>query len=124
MWQDYRNKTYIIMPGVPFEMKHIMLERVLPRLGRLDGRVPRWHHTLLTGGLGESFLAEKIADIERALPPHIHLAYLPKPGLVRLRLTATGADLGALQQETQQIADTLKSRIGDYFLGDGEATLE
>ncbi len=124
MWQDYRNKTYIIMPGVPFEMKHIMQERVLPRLRQLDGRVPRWHHTLLTGGLGESFLAEKIADIELALPPHIHLAYLPKPGLVRLRLTATGADLGALQQETQQIASTLKSRIGDYFLGDGDVALE
>lgn len=124
MWQDYRGKTYIIMPGVPFEMKHIMQERVLPRLRRLKGRTPIWHHTLLTGGLGESFLAEKIADIEAALPSHIHLAYLPRPGLVRLRLTATGMNQEALKLETQQIANQLKTRIGEYFLSEGDVSPE
>lgn len=124
MWVMHKGKPYVIMPGVPFEMKHIMQERVLPRLRNLEGRVPVWHHTVLTAGIGESFLAEKIADIEAALPPHIHLAYLPKPGLVRLRLTATGEDLEKLKRETQIIVAQLKERIGDYFLSDSDTTLE
>lgn len=124
MWIMHKEKPYVIMPGVPFEMKHIMQERVLPRLRNLEGRIPVWHHTLLTGGIGESFLAEKIADIEAALPSHIHLAYLPKPGLVRLRLTAIGENLEGLKQETQTIADQLKDRIGEHFLADEDTTLE
>lgn len=124
MWVMHNNKPYVIMPGVPFEMKHVMQERVLPRLRNLEGRMPVWHHTLLTAGIGESFLAEKIADIEAALPPHIHLAYLPKPGLVRLRLTAVGENLNVLKQETQAIADQLKERIGEHFLSDKDTTLE
>src|SRR5690606_3508510 len=100
MWVTHKGKPYVIMPGVPFEMKHLMQERVLPRLRHMEGRQPLWHHTVLTAGIGESFLAEKIADIESALPSHIHLAYLPKPGFVRLRLTATGANLEILKQET------------------------
>src|SRR5690606_10160717 len=113
-----------IMPGVPFEMKHIMQEHVLPRLRNMEGRRPLWHHTVLTAGIGESFLAEKIADIEGALPTHIHLAYLPKPGLVRLRLTATGEDPDALKQETSAIADQLRERLGDHFLAGEDTKLE
>ena len=124
MWVMHDNKPYVIMPGVPFEMKHIMQERVLPRLRNLDGRLPVWHHTILTGGIGESFLAEKIADIEAALPSHIRLAYLPKPGLVRLRLTAVGKKLETLQQETQVVARQLKERLGEHFLTDRDVTFE
>lgn len=123
MWIDHNGATYIIMPGVPFEMKHIVQNRVRPKLRHFPGRLPIWHHTLLTGGIGESFLAKKIADIENALPPHIHLAYLPKPGLVRLRLTAIGQDLDRLKEETQQIAYKIKKQIGDYFLVDGDVAL-
>src|SRR5690606_18155005 len=112
------------MPGVPFEMKHIMQEHVLPRLRNMEGRRPLWHHTVLTAGIGESFLAERIADIEGALPPHIHLAYLPKPGLVRLRLTATGEDLDVLKQETNTISGQLRERLGDHFLADEDTQLE
>ncbi|MFC3197814.1 competence/damage-inducible protein A [Parapedobacter deserti] len=124
MWVEHQHKRYIIMPGVPFEMKHVMQERVLPRLRQLSGRTPLWHHTVLTGGLGESFLAEKIADIEAALPPHIRLAYLPKPGIVRLRLTATGDALETLKTETATISQKIKERIGDHFLADEDTTLE
>ena len=108
MWMIHKGKPHIVMPGVPFEMKHIMQTRVLPRLRDMEGRAPIWHHTLLTAGIGESFLSEKIADIESGLPPHIHLAYLPEPGFVRLRLTATGEDLALLKMETQTVADLLK----------------
>jgi len=124
MWMEHKGKPYIIMPGVPFEMKHIMQEHVLPRLRNMEGRRPLWHHTVLTAGIGESFLAEKIADIEGALPTHIHLAYLPKPGLVRLRLTATGEDPDALKQETSAIADQLRERLGDHFLAGEDTKLE
>lgn len=124
MWVTHKEKPYIIMPGVPFEMEHIMEDRVLPRLRNLAGTKPLWHHTMLTAGIGESFLAEKIADIEAALPPHIHLAYLPKPGLVRLRLTAMGESLAALKSETQAIANQLAERIGEHFLADEDTSLE
>ncbi|WP_257669309.1 competence/damage-inducible protein A [Parapedobacter tibetensis] len=124
MWLTHKGKTYIIMPGVPFEMKHIMQERVLPRLRLFEGRLPMWHHTLLTGGIGESFLAKQIADIEAALPPHIHLAYLPKPGVVRLRLTAIGDNLDTLKRETQAIAAQFKERIDGHFIADEDTTLE
>jgi len=124
MWLTHKEKPYIIMPGVPFEMKHIMQERVLPKLRYMDGRTPIRHQTLLTGGLGESFLAERITDIEAALPPHIRLAYLPKPGLVRLRLTAMGTNEEKLKQEVEDIAARLKERIGPYFLTDQDAGVE
>ncbi|MFB2118686.1 competence/damage-inducible protein A [Parapedobacter sp. 2B3] len=124
MWVTHKEKPYIIMPGVPFEMKHIMQEHVLPRLRNLEGRQPLWHHTLLTAGIGESFLAEKIADIEGALPAHIQLAYLPKPGMVRLRLTAKGKQLEVLKQETTAVARQLRERLGDHFLADEDTTLE
>ncbi len=124
MWVTHKGKPYVIMPGVPFEMKHLMQERVLPRLRHMEGRQPLWHHTVLTAGIGESFLAEKIADIESALPSHIHLAYLPKPGFVRLRLTATGANLEILKQETAAVSDQLKERLGDYFIANEDTLLE
>src|SRR3546814_4797050 len=78
----------------------------------------------ISAGIGESFLAEKIADIESALPPHIHLAYLPKPGLVRLRLTATGENQDILKQETAAAASQLEDRLGDNFLAHEDTALE
>ena len=124
MWLTHKEKPYIIMPGVPFEMQHIMRERVLPRLLNLEGRQPLWHHTVLTAGIGESFLAERIADIESALPAHIQLAYLPKPGLVRLRLTATGENLVTLKRETAAVTSQLRERLGHHFLANEDTTLE
>lgn len=123
MWVKWQGKYIAIMPGVPFEMKHIMNERVIPRLRKMEGRDSIWHHTMLTGGIGESFLAEKIADIETNLPAHIHLAYLPKPGLVRLRLSATGKEHSILQTETAEITHQIQARIGRHFLADYDTTL-
>jgi len=124
MWVEHQGKPYVILPGVPFEMKHVMQERVLPRLAARSSGQAVVHRTVLTGGIGESFLAEQIADIENALPPHIRLAYLPKPGFVRLRLTAVGTDQAALEQETSRIAELFRERLGAYFLADRDITLE
>ena len=76
------------MPGVPFEMKWLMQNSVLPMLEEQLGAEAIVHKTILTFGIGESFLADKIADWEDALPTHIKLAYLPEAGKVRLRLSA------------------------------------
>src|ERR1700694_4112937 len=86
MWFEKDGVIYVSLPGVPHEMKGFMQQSVIPRLQEkllLPGGV---HRTLLTAGVGESTLADTIADFEKDLPPHIKLAYLPAYGLVRLRL--------------------------------------
>ena len=85
------SKIVISMPGVPFEMKWLMQNSVLPLLEERLGAEAIVHKTILTFGIGESFLADKITDWEDALPSHIKLAYLPEAGKVRLRLSAYGS---------------------------------
>lgn len=97
MWFEKQGKVYVSLPGVPFEMMGLADEMVIPMLksyfnGRLD---PVLHKTLVSVGIGESFLAELIAPVENSLPPYIHLAYLPRPGMVRLRLSAYGGEFRA-----------------------------
>ncbi len=105
---DEPGRVYISLPGVPFEMKNLMLNRVLPKLQERF-RMPVIRHKIIrTVGIGESFLAERIAQWEDSLPPHIKLAYLPHFGQVRLRLTATGDDLDTLGHELDaQVAKVL-----------------
>ena len=88
MWFEREGRVVISLPGVPFEMEHLMEEEVMPRLkGRFSLR-SIVHRTLITSGLAESMLAERIAPWEDALPDYLKLAYLPNPGAVRLRLSA------------------------------------
>jgi nicotinamide-nucleotide amidase len=101
MWFERNGKVFISMPGVPFEMKNLMTHTLLPKLQAFFETPVIYHKMLRTIGIGESFLAERIADWEDNLPPHIKLAYLPNFGQVRLRLTATGTDLEQLKKETQ-----------------------
>src|SRR5690606_34323881 len=99
MWMEKNNKVFISLPGVPFEMKALISNEVLPRL-KTKFKCPFiLHRTLLIYGLGESTLADRIASWEDALPKHIKLAYLPDLGRMRLRLSAKGFD------EKQIIAD-------------------
>jgi nicotinamide-nucleotide amidase len=123
MWIHLGEKHLVILPGVPFEMKHLMQVHVLPRVQKMPGTIPLWHHTFMTAGLGESYLAERIAPIEDALPSYMHLAYLPQPGAVRLRLSAQGHDVSRLQQETIQIGNQIKEAIGEHFIADQDCTL-
>jgi nicotinamide-nucleotide amidase len=108
MWFEHNGVVFVSMPGVPFEMKNLMTHRVLPKL-QTHFETPTIHHKMIrTVGLGESFLAERIAAWEDALPTHIRLAYLPSFGQVRLRLTATGQNLETLKAETDaQVAAVL-----------------
>ena len=116
-------KIVISMPGVPFEMKWLMQNSVLPLLeGRL-GAEAIVHKTILTFGIGESFLADKIADWEDALPQHIKLAYLPEAGKVRLRLSAYGSDNAVLESEVAAQIKQLKEIIGEYIYGYDDETI-
>ncbi|WP_407431043.1 competence/damage-inducible protein A [Arcticibacter sp.] len=124
MWFEEGGHIYVSLPGVPFEMKYLIEEEVLPRVKVHFDLSAIVHHTILTAGLGESFLAEAIADIEDSLPPHIHLAYLPKLGQVRLRLSAYGLDGAALSTEIRQYVTKITARIPEYVIVSEDIPLE
>ncbi|MBS1752970.1 MAG: CinA family nicotinamide mononucleotide deamidase-related protein [Ferruginibacter sp.] len=117
-------KVFVSMPGVPHEMQGLMTDDVVPLLVKKFSFPSICHKTLLTSGIGESFLAELIKDFENALPAHIKLAYLPNYGLVRLRLTATGFDKEKNEKEIQQLFDTLKILTKDYLVTDVDEPMQ
>ncbi len=121
---EKEGKYYAFLPGVPFEMKHLIEHRVLPDLRRLQPEAYVYNAHLITIGLGESHLARQIADIEDAMPTFMKLAYLPKLGLVRLRLTAAGADLEVLKKETDNIADAVAQRLGKHVVAREDLSFE
>lgn len=124
MWFNHKGKVFMSMPGVPHEMKRMMTDFVIPKL-KQTFKTPVIHHKVIrTVGIGESFLAEKIATWENALPPHIKLAYLPSLGEVKLRLTGIGTSAQALQQETDELTEKLKVLAAPYIYGYGEEPLE
>ena len=89
MWFERSNTIFVSMPGVPYEMKHLMSEQVLPKVQEIFKLPAIFHKTIMTEGIGESFLVEIIKDWETSLiPEDIKIAYLPSPGIVRVRLTA------------------------------------
>jgi len=112
MWFNVAGKIYVSMPGVPFEMMYMMEAQVIPKLKTALELPVIIHKTILTVGEGESFLAEKIADIENELPTYIKLAYLPKMGQVRLRLSAYGEDEAELQNQIDEFATKIAERVG------------
>lgn len=115
---------FVSMPGVPHEMKWLMQHHVLPLVEKRFTRGVIRHRTLLTAGIGESFLAEMIADIESLLPSHIKLAYLPNYGMVRLRLTASGTDAAILEEELAGYFNQLLVRTKDYLVVDEDIPME
>ncbi|RFZ84710.1 competence/damage-inducible protein A [Mucilaginibacter terrenus] len=124
MWFNHNGKIYVSMPGVPFEMKYMVEEEVMPKLKDTFKLPFIIHKTILTAGEGESFLAEKIADIEDALPPNIKLAYLPKLGQVRLRLSADGDDEVQLRAEIEDYAARIIERVKYAVVADEDVALE
>ena len=120
-------KLLISLPGVPHEMKIAMREQVLPYIRlkvkgeRLEARGEIIHRTILVHGIPESKLAIQIEDWENALPSYIHLAYLPKDGMIRLRLSSYGE---ATEAEIQSHIDTLLPLISDYLLATEDISLE
>lgn len=117
MWFEKNNKVFVSMPGVPREMQAITEEEVIPRLKERFTLPCIVHRHLLTAGVGESVLAEKVADLEDNLPHHIKLAYLPGLGTVKLRLTARGDDRVELEHELINWQDQFMERVGKYTYG-------
>ncbi|MFV0247899.1 MAG: competence/damage-inducible protein A [Tenacibaculum sp.] len=125
MWFFENNTAFISLPGVPYEMKGLLNEQVLPKIQRQFQLPYIVHKTILTCGLGESVVAERIARWEENLPSFIKLAYLPSFGKVRLRLSAKGKDLEVLQKTLTEQIKLLKQLISDIFVGiENSASLE
>ena len=124
MWFEKEGKVYVSMPGVPHEMKGIMTDLVLPRLQTHFTMSAIVSRTLLTFGIGESFLAERIKDFEEALPPNIKLAYLPNYGMVRLRLTGTASEKAIIEPQVQAQFDALLQLLPDVLVTDKDEPME
>ncbi len=118
------DRIYVSMPGVPHEMKGIMTGSVLPLIQQEYTLPFILHRTLLTAGVGESFLAEKINAWEEALPSHIKLAYLPNYGMVRLRLSATGTQKEPLEHELEQQFEQLQNQVREHMVVNEDMPLE
>lgn len=125
MWFERDGRVFVSMPGVPYEMKGMMEADVLPRLRSRFDPPSIVHRTVLTTGLGESHLAERIADWENGLAAEaIKLAYLPSPGLVKLRLsTYAGSDADATKARVDRKVEELRTLIPGLIYGEGEEQL-
>ena len=117
MWMQKEKTVFVSLPGVPFEMKHLVQEKLIPLIKATFSLPARVHKTMMTYGLGESIIAEKISDWEATLPQHIKLAYLPNLGRVRLRLSARGTDEAVLRNEIDALFEDLYPLIGDHIKG-------
>ncbi len=124
MWFEQNGTYWMSMPGVPYEMKKLMKDFVLPKLPHIFQLPVIYHKVIKTVGIGESWLADLIKDWENELPDHIRLAYLPSPGHVKLRLTAFGTERKVLEQEVAKQIDLVMPLIQNYVYGYDEETLE
>ena len=118
MWFEKEGTVFVSMPGVPYEMKGIVEEQLIPRLIAHFERPHIEHFTLMTSGIGESLLADKIKAWEDSLDAEdIHIAYLPSPGVVKVRLSAIGNDKAAIQEKIQRKAKEFEQQVGEYVFG-------
>lgn len=122
MWIEHNKTVFISLPGVPYEMKGLLQNEVLPRLQEKFNRPFIVHKTILTTGMGESAIAEIIEDFENNLPLDIKLAYLPSLGRVRLRLSTKGTDEAGLHAAIDARVKQLQGLIGDIIIGYDEET--
>ncbi|MFY7900523.1 MAG: molybdopterin-binding protein, partial [Chitinophagaceae bacterium] len=121
---EKENKIFIALPGVPHEMKWIMANHVLPLITAKFNTPYIAHKTLLTAGIGESFLAELIQEEENKLPNNIKLAYLPNYGMVRLRLSASGKNKAETEPILQEHFQQLKTKVAPYLVIDEDISLQ
>ncbi|MCI4444157.1 MAG: competence/damage-inducible protein A [Lentimicrobium sp.] len=125
MWMKKENTVFISLPGVPFEMKYLVENEIIPKIVTEYKRPYIIHKTILTYGIGESLLSETIENWENNLPDFIKLAYLPSLGSVRLRLSARGTDKEFLEKSISENVLSLSKIVGDFIVGfDDDETLE
>lgn len=124
MWFYENNTVFVSMPGIPFEMKGLMSNFILPKLKEQFDLPVIYHKVVRTIGIGESWLADKIKPWTDALPASISLAYLPSLREVKLRLTTSGNKLENLEEEVDQQISELKNIIGKHIFGYNSDTIE
>jgi len=117
-------KQFVFMPGVPFEMKFLVEKHVLPLLAKQDPDLFICHETILVGGIGESYLAEEIKDIEAELPPSIKLAYLPTLAFIRLRLSGKSRNKSDITLQVALFKTKLLHRLQQYVIADYDTSIE
>ena len=124
MWFEKDNTIFVSMPGVPHEMKYMVEKKIIPKLSDVFQSNIIYHKLIMTAGIGESWLAEKIEKWESSLPENISLAYLPSYGQVKLRLTAKGQDKNFLMDQVKSCTDSLQEYIGQYIYGEDGETIQ
>lgn len=125
MWFEEGDHVTISLPGVPFEMEHLMEEEVMPRLKSHYSLHANIHRTMITSGIAESILAERIAEWEDALPKGVKLAYLPSPNIVRLRLSTYDSEDGvAARKRIDELFNQLYKIIPDNIVGYEDASVQ
>lgn len=123
LWQN-EGKQIVSMPGVPYEMKAIMTEQLLPRLSKRSDRKVILHKTIMTAGMGESSIADKIEDIVDSFDQEVSIAYLPGLAQVRLRITSKGDNELLLQNKLDDAVEKISARLGDLVYGYDEIALQ
>jgi nicotinamide-nucleotide amidase len=124
MWFEKGSTIYVSMPGVPFEMKYLMTEHVIPELNKRFTSQVIIHRNIMTYGTFEAKLAEMLISFEEALPENIKLAYLPSYGVIKLRLTGTGKEYRALEKLINEQISGLHKIIPEFIYGENEESLE
>lgn len=124
LWFDIENKTYIALPGVPFEMMFMLENFIIPKLKSKYKLPLLYSRTILTHGVGESFLADMLQDWEKSIPKNIKLAYLPTPGIVKLQLSGVENGEGLTETTIDNLVNTLKDVIPQFIFGHDKQTLQ
>lgn len=125
MWFFENETVFVSLPGVPYEMKGLMTNEVLPRIQQKYELPFISHTTIMTVGVGETVIAERIEEWENSLPSHIKLAYLPSFGKVRLRISAKGTNKEVIEKEVASKVAILNTLISDVIVGfDTAASIE
>lgn len=124
MWFEQNGHVVVSLPGVPYEMEHLMQDEVMPRLKARFALRQIVHRTMITAGLPESMLAKRIEAWENALPPYLKLAYLPNPGAVRLRLSAYEVEGESVAREIDRQFEALRKIIPHHIIGFETASMQ
>jgi nicotinamide-nucleotide amidase len=124
MWFENERTIFISLPGVPAEMKYIMNQHVMPALKKRFTSQFIIHRNIMTYGAPEAKLAEMLESFEAVLPEYVKLAYLPSSGIIKLRLTGTGADRGNIEESVNEQVKKLYSIIPELIYGENEESLE
>lgn len=117
MWMEQEGTVFVSLPGVPYEMRHLMQDEVLPKIAKRFVRPHIYHKTLVTYGMGESAIAERLATFEQSLPVDIKLAYLPSLGKVRLRLLSSDTEREKLVDRVDKKMEELHKILSDIAIG-------